>query len=582
MATESLLAMFPPVSTEQWERMIRETVPGPDYASKLVWHPEEGLAVRPYYRADDLAGLPFLDAAPGDFPYVRGTHCEAGWRIREEIDAVDPEEANRLAIGAVAMGAEEIAFRRARIESETDVALLLANLNEIPIHIRNANQQAIRLLLERLNERPHGAGLSADLDPLADLKFSAETIRNMSPGFRPFVIDAGEFHEHAAGAIEEVGFALAAAVDFAAEMQERGLDADRVADAVSFSFAAGPEFFIQIAKMRAFRMVWAHALESFGGTRDHAKAIVHARPSFWDKTVYDRHINVLRATTEGLSAILGGADSVSISPFDECCKCPDEVSRRLARNTQIILKREALLDRVADPLGGSYLIEVLTNAIATKAWKLFQKLEAAGGYRKAKSLGILSSVLDRRVKAREEAVASRKRVLTGTNRFANAAERLAEAADGARMDATTRVAYRFEQIRLRTERYAAMNGRLPLIVLAEIGDAKMRSARSQFAADFLACAGLASEARRFEHAKQIAEGGADLIVLCSSDAEYLAIAEKLMPILRKQDDGAKVVVAGNPEAAADLRNLGIFEFIHLRSNAIEVLTALQKQIGIKD
>jgi methylmalonyl-CoA mutase len=580
MATESLLAMFPPVPTEQWEHIIRETVPGPDYASKLIWHPEEGLAVRPYYRAEDLVGLPFLDAAPGDFPYVRGTHCEAGWRIREEIDAVDPEEANRWAVDAVAMGAEEIAFRRARIGAETDVALLLANLNEIPIHVGNANQKAIRLLLERPNRRPHRAGISANLDPLADLEFSAETIRNLSPGFRPFAIDAREFHEHAAGAVEEVGFVLAAAVDFMAEMQDRGLDADRVADAVSFSFAAGPEFFIQIAKMRAFRMVWAYALESFGGTRDHAKAIVHARPSFWDKTVYDRHINVLRATTEGLSAILGGADSISISPFDECCRCPDESSRRLARNTQIILKREALLDRVADPLGGSYLIEALTNAIATRVWKLFQELEAAGGYRKAKSSGILSSVLDRRVKAREEAAACRKLVLTGTNRFANAAEKVADFEDVAWMDATPRVAHRFEQIRLRTEHYAAVNGRLPLIVLAEIGDAKMRSARSQFAADFLACAGLASETGRFEHAQQIAVSGARLIVLCSSDAEYLAIAQELMPML--QESGVKVVVAGNPEAAADLRSLGIFEFIHLRSNAIEVLTALQKQIGIKD
>lgn len=582
MATESLLAMFPPVSTEEWEHMIRETVPGPDYASKLIWHPEEGLAVRPYYRAEDLAGLPFLDAAPGDFPYVRGTHCEAGWRVREEIDAVDLEEANRCAIDAVAMGAEEIAFRTARIETDADVALLLANLNEIPIHIGNVNQRAVRLLLERLKKRSHGAGVSAGLDPLADLEFSAEIIRNMLPGFRPFVIDAGEFHEHAAGAIEEVGFVLAAAVDFVAEMQERGLGADRVADAVSFSFAAGPEFFIQIAKLRAFRMVWAHALESFGGTRDHEKAIVHARPSFWDKTVYDRHINVLRATTEGLSAILGGADSISISPFDECCKCPDVSGRRLARNTQIILKREALLDRVADPLGGSYLIEVLTNAIATKAWKLFQELEAAGGYRKAKSSGILSAVLDRRVKAREEAVACRKRALAGTNRFADAAERLGDAADVAWMDATPRVAHQFEQIRLRAERHATLNGRLPMIVLAEIGDAKMRSARSQFAADFLACAGLASEHRRFGHAEQIAACGADLIVLCSFDAECLAIAKELMPILHKQENGAKVVVAGNPDTTEELRSLGIFEFIHLRSNAIEVLTALQKQIGIKD
>jgi methylmalonyl-CoA mutase len=283
-----------------------------------------------------------------------------------------------------------------------------------------------------------------------------------------------------------------------------------------------------------------------------------------------------------MSAVLGGADSISIAPLDECCKRPDESSRRLARNTQIILKREALLDRVADPVGGSYLIEVLTNSIATKAWKLFQELEDAGGYRKARAASILSSVLDRRVKAREEAIAGRKRVLTGTNRFANVTEKVADWADVAWMDAMPRVARRFEQLRLRTERYEALNGRSPLIVLAEIGDARMRSARSQFAADFLACAGLASEVRRFDRPEEIGGSDADLIVLCSSDPEYLSIAQELMPVLREQESRSKVVVAGDPETADQLKNLGVVEFIHLRSNAIAVLTTLLQQIGVKE
>ena len=148
MAKESLLATFPPVRTEQWERMIRETVPGPDYAAKLIWHPEEGLAVRPYYRAEDLAGLRFLNARPGEFPFVRGTRIDAGWRIREEIDVTDPEEANRRAIEAVAAGAEEISYNRARIATESDLAFLFAHLNEIPIQIGNASPKTVRLLVK--------------------------------------------------------------------------------------------------------------------------------------------------------------------------------------------------------------------------------------------------------------------------------------------------------------------------------------------------------------------------------------------------------------------------------------------------
>jgi methylmalonyl-CoA mutase len=587
MATESLLATFPPVSTDQWERVIRETVQGPDYAEKLIWHPEEGLAVRPYYRAEDISGLPFLNALPGDSPYVRGSRRDGGWRIREDIDAVDPEEANRRAIEAVTAGAEEVAFLQARMETESDLAILLANLNEIPVHFASADARTVGLLSERLKKRPHSAGVSADLDPFADLEFSAEAIRSLPQGLGPFTIDAGEFHEHAAGAIEEVSFALSAAVDFVAAMQDRSLPIDSIAGAISFSFAAGPEFFVQIAKLRAFRMVWAEALTSFGASRETAKTTVHARPSYWDKTVYDRHVNVLRATTETISAILGGADSISIAPFDECCQHPDESSRRLARNTQLILKHEALLDRVADPVGGSYLIESLSNAIAAKAWKLFQELESAGGYRKARAAGVFAAVFERRLKARDESVAVRRRAITGTNRFADVSEAASACADLARMDASPRAARRFEQLRLNVESHQAQTGGLPLIVLAEIGDAKMRSARSQFVADFLACAGLECEVQRFEQPEQIAAADADVIVLCSSDPEYLPITRDLIAILRDKNRRGRnrqaiVIVAGNPDNAGQLGALGVAHFIHLRSNVIAVLTALLEQMGIKE
>lgn len=580
MATEKLLSMFPQVRTSQWEHMIRETVAGPDYAAKLIWHPEEGLAVRPYYRAEDLTGLWFLDARPGEFPFVRGTRCHGGWRVCEEIEVADPEEANRRAVQSVAAGAEEISYRCARIESESDIALLLTNLNEIPVHIGNASHQTVRLLRQRLNRHPHAAGVSADLDPLADLAFSTEAIENLLPGFRPFVIDAREFQENAAGAIEEAGFALSAAVDFLAAMQDRGLEIDRIAVSISFRFAMGPEFFLQIAKLRAFRMIWAQVLKSFGGTCEHATAVIHASPSHWDKTIYDPHVNVLRSTTEAMSAVLGGADSITIFPFDECSKPADDNSRRLSRNTQIILKHEALLNRVADPVGGSYLIESLTDAIAGRSWKLFQELENAGGYQKAKHAGIIDSVLSQRAKARENAVATRKRVLTGTNRFANPSERAVDLAHETLMESKPRLAAQFEELRRRTERYTAIHGRSPVILLAEIGDAKMRTARSQFAADFLACAGLPCETRLFDNAEQIASCATDMIVLCSSDAEYLGITQVLK--LHEKGRRPKLVVAGNPETAEPLRDLGVVEFIHMRSNAIEVLTKLQQQIGIKD
>ena len=581
MATESLLSEFPAVSTEEWERIIRESVSGAEYASRLIWHPEEGLAVRPYYRSEDLGSLTFLGAAPGEFPYVRGNSATGDWRIREEMDVQDPEEANRAACRAIAAGAEEIAFVAARIETASDVALLMGNLNEIPIHFENLTHSAARLLVERLSKKPHSADISASIDPLADMDFTEELLRDATTGFRPFQIRAEDFQERAAGCIEEIGFALAAAVDFLAEMRERGFGVGKITNSLSFSFAMGPEFFLQIAKLRAFRMVWAQAVESFGGSHQDAKAAIHARTSRWNTTVYDPHVNILRATTEAISAILGGAGSILVGPFDDCYRKPEESSRRLARNTQIVLKREALLSRVADPLGGSYLIEALTNAIATKAWKLFQELESAGGFRKAKAAGIVDSVLERHVAARDEATATRRLVLTGTSRFADPAETLPKHADAERIGSIPRAAQGFEQLRIRTERYAAASARLPRILLAEVGDAKMRTARSQFAADFFACAGLASEIEHFESPEEIAASEADLIVLCSSDAEYLALASELMPMLKARGSRAGVVIAGNPDNTEQLRALGNAAFIHIRCNAVEVLSALQRQMGIE-
>lgn len=580
MKSDSFLAEFQPVSTEQWEHAIRESIAGPDYPAKLIWHPEEALAIRPYFRAEDLLGLPFLNAAPGEFPYVRGTRTTGDWRIRERIDHKDPEEAGRAACAAVAAGAEEIAFTAATISSTSDVTTLLANLNEIPLHFGEPTCDSVRVLVDALRSRPDGATVSTDLDPLSDLDFSAELIRTAPLGFRPFTIHADDFLERGAGAVEEIGFTISAAVDFIDEMQKRWVNIDRTASSLGFSFAMGPEFFVQIAKLRAFRVVWAQVIESFGRTPESARAAIDARTARWNATMYDPHLNILRATTEAISAVLGGADSIEVAAFDECYRHPDDSTRRLARNTQLILKHEAHLSRVADPTGGSYLIESLTNSIATKAWKLFQDLEAAGGYRKARAEGVIDSVLQHREEARKQSTESRRLILVGTNRFANPAENKLTNVDPTRTDSTNRVADAFEALRLRTER-AAARGIKPRILLAEIGDPKMRAARSQFAADFLACAGLQSQTKQFEGPEDIAATDADAIVICSSDPGYLPLVEKLMPLFDKHRLGTRVLVAGNPSSADQLTALGIFDFIHLRSNAVEVLSRVQKQIGIE-
>jgi methylmalonyl-CoA mutase len=580
MEVEHLLDEFPPISTELWEDVIHHDLKGADYAKRLIWQTPEGITVKPYYRHEDVASL-HIDQASGGLPYLRSSRSAGNWRIREEIDADDPESANRDARSALAGGAEEISFTHVAVRNASDLGLLLVNAQAAPLHFANACETLIGLLCERLQGKPESQQISAGFDPLANPEFAASVVQSAPAGLVPFTINGEPFEKAGANAVQEVAFTLAAGIDFLADMEARGIEIDRAAALVGFSFSTGASYFFQIAKFRAFRMLWARAVESFGGSRETAKARIHARTSLWNKTIYDPHVNVLRATTEAMSAILGGADSVCVAPFDQCYRTPDEGSRRLARSTQIMLKHEALLAKVTDPGAGSYFLEALTDDLAREAWMTMQQIEADGGFQKANANGKLQHLLEESRKAREKSVISRRRVFTGTSQYANASEKALCRIKPSRIAENDRGAACYEQLRMRTERHAAETGKTPRVLLAEFGDVKMRAARSNFALNFFACAGFEIEMRRFNSADEIAAAAADLIVLCSSDAEYLEMATALALTLKSLHRKTQVIVAGNPDSAEQLRALGVADFIHIRSNPIEVLTGWQKRLGIE-
>jgi methylmalonyl-CoA mutase len=402
MAASSFLSEFPPVATEAWEQAIREDLKGAVYAEKLIWRSPEGFNVKPYYRVEDLAGIDSANAVPGEFPYLRGIRPSGGWRIREQVDNEDTRDANRAAQCAVAAGADEIAFCRVAVANASDLGILLSNLSEVAVHFETAGHAAAFLLIDHLHHRPGALALSAGVDWSSEPDASASLLAAAPSSFAPFTIRADKFQESGATSVEEVGFALASGVDFLREMQSRGLSPERAAASITFSFAMGPEFFMQAAKLRAFRLVWAQAAESFGIAGDCTRARIYARTSRGNRTVLDPHTNALRGTSEAMSAILGGAESIYVAPFDECRGTPHEASRRLARNTQLILREEAFLARVADPAGGSYYVETLTDSIAASAWKLLQEIELAGGWRKAS--GLINRRLEQRASERQEKV----------------------------------------------------------------------------------------------------------------------------------------------------------------------------------
>jgi methylmalonyl-CoA mutase len=444
-----LLDEFPPVPTAAWEEAIRKDLKGADYEKRLVWKTEDGIAVRPYYRA-------------------------------EHITLRDP--------------------------------------------------------LER----------------------SARTWTMAAPGAEPRTqIDAVPFHERGATAVQEVAYALAVGADLLASG----------ADVNSVGFAIGSNHFMEMAKLRAMRILWAEVQAAFGAMAPGGVPAgppslhIHARTAGENKTLYDPYVNMLRVTTEALSAVLGGCDSLTIEPcrFDE----------HLAENVHHILREESHLDKVADPGAGSYYVEALTDALAAEAWMLFQQIEAAGGFEAYESSGSLDAALATAREAKEKAVASRRRVQVGTNNYPNLRERQLEAAgempDGWRLAAT------FEAIRLRTERYAKETGRTPRVLLLERGDVRMRKARAAFCLNFFGCAG-------FDIVQSEALSDTDLIVLCSSDAEYLALAREICPQVK-----VPVIVAGNPKDQIDaLKTAGVADFVHVMSNAVDTLAGWQKRLGIKE
>jgi len=387
-------------------------------------------------------------------------------------------------------------------------------------------------------------------DTVEILNFAARK----APLLRTLAVRAGQYTESGGTVVQELAFALATGVEYLSELTQRGLGVDEVCSKIFFVFATGSNYFFQIAKLRAFRMMWARAVAPFEPKQaDSSKAVVESVTARWGITAYADHNNLLRGATEAMSAAIGGCDSIEVTPFDAAFKPSGDFSRRLARNTQVILKQEAYLDRVADPAGGSYYVEALTDSLAREAWKLFQEVEAKGGLLKAMQSGFVQQEIAGSRRQKDEAIAARRRNLLGTNQYpdqdehvldmleqngnvtalrtsTSAVKAASSPAELARQFAAGltlgeclapsatvfaveklrpyRGAEPFEALRLRTERHAAKTGRRPRVLLLEYGDTRMRKARVTFSMNFFAAAGF-EIVPAFAEADPVAGAGGD-------------------------------------------------------------------------
>ncbi len=618
MATdkERLLSEFPAISTQEWKDKIVTDLKGADFDRKLVWRTNEGFNVQPFYRREDLQGLSTPNVMPAEYPYVRSTRLDNEWLIRQDINVQDLEEANAKALDILNKGVTSLGFklRRDQINKES-LAILLKGIMPEAIELNFAccisvASQLAGALASYLTES--GADVkqckgSINFDPfkkqlvkgisnpqwVATCSQLLEAIRPL-PGFRVLTVNALNINNAGAYIYQELGYALSWGAELLDKLSEAGFSIEELTSRIKFVFGVGSNYFMELAKFRAARWLWAEIVGAYGEQYkgEAAKIHMHAVTSTWNKTIYDAHVNLLRTQTEAMSATLGGVDSLTVQPFDVTYQESDNFSERIARNQQLLLKEESHFDKVIDPAAGSYYIEHLTNALAEQAWKLFLEVEEAGGFASAVEAGSVQQAVNASNAKRHAAVAARKEIFLGTNQFPNftetAAQKLHEESGASHscgcgqpsIEALNfdRGASEFEALRLATER----SGKEVKVFMLTIGNLAMRLARSQFSSNFFACAGYKIQdnlgfATVQEGVDAGLAAGASIIVLCSSDDEYAEFAPEAFKYLAGR---AEFVVAGAPACADDLKAVGIENFINVKSNVLETLRQFNHKLGI--
>ena len=623
MAEEKLnmLAEFPAISAKTWKEKIVADLKGADFDKKLVWRTSEGFNVQPYYRQEDLKGLKTTVSAPGQFPYVRGTKTNNEWAIRQNICATkNARKANAKALdilnkGVTSLGfclnAEKLSYRYIKTLLEgikLDAVALNFNvcackapeLANILVRFVGRSGYDFKAVVGSINVDPiknmllKGKPLTKEqvAEKIVATVKAAKTLVN----FRVVGVNSVALNNSGAYCAQELAYALAWGAEYMTMMTEAGLPNYLAARSIRFNMGIGGNYFMELAKFRAARLLWAKIVEAYkapvftAALKEAAKMNVSAETSRFNMTIFDAYVNMLRTQTETMSAALAGVDEIVVTPFDATYEEPTEFAERIARNQQLLLKEESHFDKVVDPAAGSYYIENLTNSIAEEAWKQFLAIQEEGGMYELVAAGKVQEAMAATLKARLSDVAKRKEVILGSNQFPNftekAGKKIKEVACGCccakpeNAIATlpvARAAEEFEALRLETE--AAK--KQPVAFMLTIGNLAMRIARAQFSCNFFACAGYkVIDNNGF---KSVAEGikaarkaKADIIVLCSSDDEYATYAPQAW--LQLEDAKEVFVVAGAPACTEDLQKLGIENFINVRVNVLETLKKFNAQL----
>ena len=621
---EKLFTEFAAPTTQEWLDKIQVDLKGADFQKRLVWRTNEGFNVQPFYRREDLANLKTPDALPGEFPFVRGNKKDSNaWYVRQNVVVgEDPKAANAKALDILNKGIDSLGFHiPGKMVSKETVETLLdqilcdvveVNFATCPRHAVELAEILVAYFAEKGYDKQKVVG-SIEWDPMQKmvmkgkdvtpvLAFGPKLVEVLKeyPNFRCIAVSTDALNNAGAYIVQELGYALAWGNEYLQQLVDAGVDADLAAQSIKFNMGVSENYFMEIAKFRAARLLWAQIVKQYEPKSDEAcKMCVNATTSKYNQTLFDSYVNLLRSQTEAMSAALGGIHSMVVTPFDAPYEQATDFSERIARNQQLLIKEESHFDRIVDPSAGSYYIEHLTDALATEAWKIFLKVEEEGGFLAAVKAGTVQDDINATNVKRHGDAAKRKEFLLGTNQFPNFTEK----SEGKRAQAcgcccghadaeepafkaieSTRLAADFEDLRIHTEEKTAVStGRqVPTAFMLTIGNLAMRQARAQFSCNFLACAGYkVIDNLGFKTVEEgvdaALEAKADIVVICSSDDEY---AEYAIPAFKYLNGRAMFVVAGAPACMEDLKAAGIENYIHVKCNVLETLKEYNQKLGI--
>ena len=700
-----LLAEFPPVSYDQWRKLVETELKGAQFDKKMLTATYEGITLKPLYQQADVAKLSFTNSLPGFAPFVRGTSASGfvkePWAVSQEITCASPAEFNQAVRNSVDRGLNALNMvldRATRDGHDPDWAqpedvgsggLSVATLDDLDRALEGVDLEKTSLFVRSgASALPFAALLVAlakkrrktaaqlrgciEMDPLGVLAHEGRLPQSLAGAYREMAtltrwsathapklqtvcVHSRAWHESGGSAVQELVFTLATGVEYLRQLNALGVEVNVAAPRIRFAVTVGANFFMEIAKLRALRMLWSRAVAAAGGNEAAQKITLHVRTAQWNQTVVDPYNNLLRATVEAFAGVLGGCDSMQVAAFDQVVRPPDDFSLRIARNTQLVLQKECALDHVVDPAGGSWYVESLTGELATRAWALFQEVEKLGGMEAALRAGYPQQAVAATAVERIKAVARRRDSIVGVNQYANPKEKplevptvdtkafhkkraqqiaahrtsldqaenqivldhlaevigpkaansfeacVAAAGAGATLGeltrairivdspcqpitpvCLTRAAAPVEGLR------AAMN-RQPApvpVFLCNLGSLKEYKARADFARGFFSVGGYdvispAGFKTPEDAATAFFKSKAPVAVICSTDENYPTLVPALIAEIRANKPDALFVLAGYPPEQIEAhKKSGVNEFIHIRADALEVLSKIHNQLGI--